>query len=104
MVRLGISPVKTSDLNDCFLSIANVLSNGDLPVEVWAVYYLDTIIAIYLTADEAYASLKLVMQCLDTNNIPAIQTRLDALEIWRKADEAAASNAVPTAYRVKLTP
>ncbi|GGL61560.1 hypothetical protein GCM10009091_49100 [Pseudomonas brenneri] len=104
MVRLGISPVDTSDLNEFFLKIANVLSNGNLPAEVWAVYYLDTIIAIYLTADEAYASLKLVMQCLDTNSIPAVQTRLDALEIWRKADEAAASNSVPTVHRVKLTP
>ncbi|MCS4310240.1 hypothetical protein M2397_000515 [Pseudomonas sp. BIGb0381] len=104
MFSLGIGPVSVSELNSAWMEIFEILTfESQAPEEVWAVYYLGKIIAIYLTSDEAYAALKAVMQLLDTDHAPRIQGRLDAIDTWDKAKKAHAKNTVQVGSQVKLT-
>lgn len=103
MINIGITPVAVAKLDEYFRIVAVTLTDGNLPDEVFAVYYLGDIVGIYLTSDEAYYALKDLIKTLDAGLVPKKQTKHDAALIWMQRLKDAENGTAPTRKKIKLT-
>ena len=78
MINLGMSLVGTSSLNNEFQNIATILNGGELPTLVWAVFYEKNLIAIHMSPTAAFSRLELVIEGLNVDQLPEVQTQLEA--------------------------
>ena len=78
MVHLGIDEVATSTLTRQFQEAATVLNKGKLPVKVWVVYWAGTVVAAFISLEDAWHRLQHVKKGLDQNQEPTYQTKEEA--------------------------